>query len=186
MTARGGWVRVGGQWRRATNLYVRVGGLWKSATEAYVRVGGQWLQWWPRDGVDPPDPGQCPTPGVYLLNPTAQSIGASTTAWAEFDLTDFTQGTDCATNVRVLLNWNNATSYQFTIAGRPSGGSIVRDKLPEYQGRSIYHNVAQATIDAINSGQAIGVTLTKPAGVGWDVELSGNIRLEVTVGPAAA
>ena len=185
MAAGGGWVRVDGAWRSFdpsdnpdAGLWVRVGGVWKPATEAFVREGGSWKQWYPKDGgVEPPP--DCNLPGIYELNNIGSSIGSSTTAWADFDMTGY-QGCGI-TNVRAIISWLTGTSYTFTIWADPAGIGYNRNKLPEYQGRTIYHNLSASQISAFESGAATRIRLTKPQGVGWSTEIS-NIRLEVTLG----
>lgn len=182
---RGVFVRVGNEWKLVdpdadpnAGVFVRVGGTWKTVESAFVRVNGTWKQWWPKaDAPDPPDPNP-PTPGVYELNASSSSIGSSFTAWAEFNIPSNFIGH--ITLVRCIISWLTGTAYVFQIAGRPSGGSINRDKLAEYQGRTIYHNVSASTVQAFNSGAAKGFTLTKPSGVGWNTEIS-SIRAEITV-----
>jgi hypothetical protein len=85
------------------------------------------------------------------------------------------------TAVSCGLAWKNATSYSFTLADRPAAAaSLSRDKLAEYAGRLIYHSTAAGSVTAINNGSSTGFTLTKPSGVGWDVEIS-YIRMRVTI-----
>ena len=171
--ARDLYAKRNGVWYQAQQYAVRTNGTWKNAITGHTKMGNNWVQFWPRDGGATPLP-----PGDYYLSATSSSIGSSFTAWALFNTAAF-QGR--ITNVACGLAWRNATSYTFTIADRSAGaGSIARDKLPEYQDRLIYHNVAAASVTAINAGSSTGFTLTKPSGVGWDIEIN-YIRMKLTI-----
>jgi len=146
------------------------GSNWSEPIKVRYWTGTQWNTVWEVPTAPPP------SGGTVLLNATSSSIGSSTTAWALFNTAAY-QGR--ITAVRALVAWKTGTSYTWTLAARASGGSISRSKLPEYQNRSIYHNVASGSIASYNSGAATGFTLTKPAGVGWSTEI-GSVRMEVT------
>jgi hypothetical protein len=175
---RAAYTNVQGGQRTVEKVYTNVGGVNRVVTKAYVNTSTgptpQWRQWWPPTGSGPPPI----TPGIYTLSATSQSIGSSTTAWALFNTAPYLGR---ITDVKCQLFWKNSTAYTFQIADRAAAaGSISRDKLAEYQDRAISHGVAAASIAAINAGTSNGFTLTKPAGVGWSVEI-GYIRMIVTV-----
>lgn len=146
------------------------GNVWIEPIRVLRYDGSNWDTVWEVPTAPPP------AGGTVLLNATSSSIGSSTTAWALFNTAAY-QGR--ITAVRALVAWKTGTSYTWTLSARASGGSISRSKLPEYQNRSIYHSVAPGSIASYNSGAATGFTLTKPAGVGWNTEIS-SVRMEVT------
>jgi hypothetical protein len=176
---RAAYTNVQGGQRTVTKVYVNVAGTDRVVTKAYVNTSSgpipQWRQWWPPTGSGPPPI----TPGVYFLTPTSQSIPSGTTAWALFNTAPYLGR---ITDVRAGIYWKNPTAYTFQLADRAAAaGSIARDKLAEYDDRLIYHTMAAASLAAINAGSSTGFTVTKPAGVGWDVEAGYfRLRLEVT------
>jgi hypothetical protein len=171
---RKAYTNVQGGERTVTKVYVNVGGAWRVVTKAYTNVGGVFRQWWPPTGTGPPPI----TPGQYILTPTSQSIGSGFTAWGLFNTAPYVGR---ITNVEAGIFWKNPTAYTFQLADRAAAAaSWSRDKLASYDDRLIYHTMAPGSIAAINSGASSGFTVTKPAGVGWDVE-AGYFRLRVTV-----
>lgn len=47
-----GHIKVGGSWKRISNIHTKVGGSWKAVNAAYIRVGGSWKQFFARALLD--------------------------------------------------------------------------------------------------------------------------------------
>ena len=159
------------------NLFGKNEDGWQGITDGFVKVAGVWEPFWP----PVPDTGPIP-PGVYLLSPTSQSLGNSLTCWALFDTAPYVASGHTISQVRCLVAWKDRpVTFTWYLADRPAhAASWARSRVPEYAGRSIYHNAAPGSIIAFDDGISNGFTLTKTAGIGWSTEIS-SIRCELTL-----
>ena len=155
-----GYAKVAGDWKELTGKgWVKVSGVWRVMLEdnlkQYMKVEGDWKTY---DPVAPPPVG--PTPGTYILSPTALYLpDPGTSGYAEFNTSAYR---GYINNVQCRITWGSQLIVGITlnISGRHNGNFYRNLPLTQdWDNRTIDHGVSSYDSSAItdfNNGAAIG------------------------------